>query len=76
MIRTILSVAAGFIIAGWVVESGSAKKFREVAAEKASKLKEATCENAAKVKSATQKAAAAVREEFSKQEDKAEETTN
>jgi hypothetical protein len=57
MIRAILSFAAGFVVGGLVVNSGSAKKFKEVATEKATQLK-----------SATQKAAAAVREEFSKKE--------
>lgn len=75
MIKTVLSFAAGFVIAGLVIDSGSAKKFREVAAEKAAKLKDAACENAAKVKSATQKAAAAVRDEFSNKEADTEETT-
>jgi hypothetical protein len=73
MIRTILGLAAGFFIAGWVVDSESAKKFREVAAEKASGLKGAVCENAAKATSAAQKAAAAVKEEFSKKKEGEEE---
>ena len=68
MLRAIFSFAAGFVVAGLVVDSGSVKKFREVATEKASQLKAAACENAVKVKSATQKAAMAVREEFSKKE--------
>jgi hypothetical protein len=67
MIRTIIGFAAGFVIGGIVVNSGSAKKFKTVAAAKASQLKSATRENAAKLKSATRKAAAAVREEFSSQ---------
>lgn len=53
MLKTILSVAAGFIIGGLVLESGSVKKFKEVAKEKAVKLK-----------SAGEKAVAAAREEF------------
>ena len=65
MLRTILGFAAGCLVGGMVVKSGSAKKFKEAAAEKASKLKSATQEKTAKVKSATRKAAAAVREEFS-----------
>jgi hypothetical protein len=75
MVRTILGFAVGFVLGGLVVDSGSAKKFRAVAAEKAARLREATCENAARVKSATRKAAAVVRDEFSKKEDGAEETT-
>jgi hypothetical protein len=71
MIRAILGFAAGFVVAGLVTNSGSAKKFKDVAAEKTLKLKDAACKNAAKVKSATQKAAAAVREEFSSKEDEA-----
>jgi hypothetical protein len=62
MIRVILSFAAGFVVGGLVANSGSAKKFKEVAAEKATQLK-----------SATQKAAAVVREEFSKKEEEAKE---
>jgi hypothetical protein len=63
MLRTIIGFAAGFVVAGFVVESASAKKFKAVAAEKAGQLK-----------SATRKAAAAVKEEFSsKKEDAAEE---
>lgn len=53
MLRAVIGFAAGFVLAGLVVESGSVKKFKEVAKEKASKIK-----------SATLKAAAAAREEF------------
>lgn len=69
MIRAILGFAAGFVAARFIVDSPSAKKFKDVAAEKVSQLKAATEENVAKLKSATQKAAAAVREEFSKKEE-------
>jgi hypothetical protein len=75
MFRAILGFAAGFVVAGLVTNSGSVKKFKDVAAEKATKLKDAACENAAKVKSATQKAAAAVREEFSSKEEETQENT-
>ena len=73
MLRTVLGFAAGFVIGGLVVNSKSAKKFKEVATEKASQLKSATKENAAKLKSATRKAAAAVREEFSSKGEEAKE---
>jgi methionine aminopeptidase len=62
MVRTLISFAAGFVIAGFVIDSASAKKFREVAGEKAAQLK-----------SATQKAAAAAREEFCSKKEPAEE---
>jgi hypothetical protein len=54
MLRAILGFAAGVIVTGFAVESGSVRKFKEVAAEKAARLK-----------SATIKAAAAAREEWS-----------
>jgi hypothetical protein len=60
MLKAILGFAAGFLITGFAVESGSVRKFKEVAAEKAARVKSAAC-----------KAAAAAREEFST---KAEET--
>lgn len=59
MLRIALSFAAGFLIGGFVMESGSAKKFKDVAIEKAAKLK-----------SAGQKAVAAAREEFRSDADK------
>ncbi|WP_419657296.1 uncharacterized protein Dvar_64300 [Desulfosarcina variabilis str. Montpellier] len=62
MLRAILSFAAGCVVGGLVAKSGSAKKFKEVAAEKAGQLK-----------SATKKAAAAVREEFSSKEEETQE---
>jgi hypothetical protein len=63
MLRTILTFAAGFLVAGVVLETGSAKKFKEVAREKAAKLK-----------SATQKAATAAREEFCRDADEETQT--
>lgn len=62
MLKTIISIAAGFIIGGLVLESGSVKKFQEVAKEKAAKLK-----------SAGKKAVAAAREEFRGDEGKEKE---
>jgi hypothetical protein len=63
MIRAILSFAAGAFITAFVVESGSVKKFAEVAKEKA-----------CKVKAATQKGIAAAREEYCGEEADAAET--
>ena len=57
MFRTIISFAAGFVVAGLVADTGSVKKFKAVAKEKAAKLK-----------SAGQKAVAAAREEFRNKE--------
>ena len=53
MLRTILSVTAGFFLAGFIAERGSVKKFGEVAREKA-----------VRIKSAAVKAAAAAKEEY------------
>jgi len=53
MLRTALTFAAGVVVAGFVLKSGSARKFREVAKDKATRLK-----------AATRKAAAAAREEW------------
>jgi hypothetical protein len=53
MIRAILSFAAGAVVAAFVVESGSVRKFAEVAKEKAGK-----------VKAAAEKGIAAAREEY------------
>jgi hypothetical protein len=57
MLRTIISFAAGFVVAGLVAEAGSVKKFKTVAKEKAARLK-----------SAGQKAVAAAREELRNKE--------
>ncbi len=73
MVRAIIGFAAGCIVGGLVAKSGSVKKFKEVATQKASQLKDATVESAAKLKSATQKAAAAVKEEFSDKKENAKE---
>ena len=73
MIRAIIGFAAGCVVGGWAVKSGSVKKFREIATEKAAQLKTVTQENAGKLKSAAQKAATAVKEEFSSKKEDAKE---
>ncbi len=62
MLRTILGFAAGFVTARLVAQSGSVKKFKEIAREKA-----------AKMAAASKKAADAAREEWRRQPD--DETT-
>jgi len=56
MLRTILGFAAGFVTARFVMQSGSVKKFKDVAREKS-----------AKMAAATRKAAEAAREEWRRQ---------